>query len=623
MASTATKKPPEKIIKLEKTEEGHPLVVIKNGGKVEHTKESILPWKSYTGESFKNEERIKAPSQPHAKADIGLIASQTKPGEILSKENLASLQKLCGLVEGLVFKNFDGKSSKNVVDNYGESGASYPAKIPTTPNGQCYKYTKVATYLAKYVSAAFEGGAEAKDSVNHWPQQGYVSVGKELPQIAITYGNEVKYSEKELALMHRKEELENLEVQFGKNKDKVASKTKEYERVKSGTKAQINQYDKLSPAKDYEYSKSLINKSSDTDDLKAEKITNLHHEKIKEAIKASDLKEAKKEAEIKKLDEAKGHVNSAQDEVKATQAEIDEATKKVEKAQKEVDQEKANAKSNAEPKPSVIHVQPDITYTLPGDVIVYEQVNNETNANGVITEYGYQQPGHIDIRTYHIFASDFAGKYPLPATTNPGYTSFKTIGVFRKISDTMAMVRVQAFLRIIREYVAGETSIIHKGRSYKVLSYDKTRKEPIEWIKDGDLSVHPFDMKDDLKVRNIPAGAYQLSFNDWINAIMRMGWPRTFDQEMQDRLVIYLLQSTPKTIVNDGTVRRSALGYIMEDKLNEAVNDAKLNAKYSFLPGGKKPELTMSELQDKFEQYIKDETGVKGVIANLSKGLGW
>lgn len=74
---------------------------------------------------------------------------------------------------------------------------------------------------------------------------------------------------------------------------------------------------------------------------------------------------------------------------------------------------------------------------------------------------------------------------------------YRVIGVYRKISDTMAMVRVKAFLWLIRKYAAGETSLVDKDRSYHLLQYDKDAKDPFAAMNpDTELKTHPSN-KDD------------------------------------------------------------------------------------------------------------------------------
>ena len=78
---------------------------------------------------------------------------------------------------------------------------------------------------------------------------------------------------------------------------------------------------------------------------------------------------------------------------------------------------------------------------------------------------------------------------------------------------------------------------------------------------------------------------------------------------------MYLLQSTPTLNVDDTHApRRSALGYIMENKLEKALkqesqtdDDLTLIELYPFLPGGENQQLDMDALDKKFKQYVDDQ----------------
>lgn len=216
--------------------------------------------------------------------------------------------------------------------------------------------------------------------------------------------------------------------------------------------------------------------------------------------------------------------------------------------------------------------QPDVSYTAPGDVIVYEEAGNPDAS------------GHVDIRTYHGFVSDFQW------VNYPALRKYRVIGVYRKISDTMALARVKAFLRIIREHEA-------KGYKdpYRALYFDGRQHTTF-----SDASKHPSS-----EGKDKPAGAYQIKWGTWDHVTNRTGWPRSFDQEMQDRIAIYLLQERPLDRMPHP--RRSALGYIMEGDVENAVTKCNLAKLFAFLPGGgKQQQITMPQLKTLFVQYTKD-----------------
>ena len=199
-----------------------------------------------------------------------------------------------------------------------------------------------------------------------------------------------------------------------------------------------------------------------------------------------------------------------QADINQTRAAIPKAEKDIAEATKEI--EKANKEKLD--KVELKYTQPDLMYTLPGDLIIYEIVDPIKDID---------PPGHIDIRTYHGFGTDAAwATIPALGTPPQGRNRYRVIGVYRKISDTLAMVRVQAYLRMVREQVAGELPASTKA-------------------------------KDKL------TGAYKIKFGIWVNVINAVGWPETYTSEMQDRVAMYLLQWSPR----DRTPHphRTALGY--------------------------------------------------------------
>jgi hypothetical protein len=219
--------------------------------------------------------------------------------------------------------------------------------------------------------------------------------------------------------------------------------------------------------------------------------------------------------------------------------------------------------------------QPDITFALPGDVIVYQKTA-APNADG-----------HIDVRTYHGFISDFVSP-----TRNgfPDVRKYTVIGVYRKYSDTLAEARVKAFLRIIREHEA-------KGfvDPYKALKWENNQH-----VCFSDMSRHPYAEPDLDK----PAGAYQIKWRTFKGVINETGWVDSFASGDQDRAAIYLLQSKSSST---SYPRRTALGYIMEGKPQQAINETGLWNLFAFLPGGGKQQLiSMDNLKQAFDTYTKE-----------------
>lgn len=237
-------------------------------------------------------------------------------------------------------------------------------------------------------------------------------------------------------------------------------------------------------------------------------------------------------------------------------------------------------------KQRVKYVQPDLMYTLPGDVIVYEQVDPAES----------DPAGHVDIRTYHGFMSDFVW-HTFPSLGGPAKQSkrYRVSGVYRKVSDTMAIVRIRAFLRILREHEA-------KGFKdpYHALRYDPSAKPP--HVTFPDHNSHPYAAGN----QNKPAGAYQIKLETWKMVTRNtIGWPDHFSPDMQDRIAMFLLQQRPYGTTQHP--RRSALGYIMEGQIEDAINKTGLWNEWSCLPGGgRESQIDIDRLKTLFSQYVRE-----------------
>jgi muramidase (phage lysozyme) len=227
--------------------------------------------------------------------------------------------------------------------------------------------------------------------------------------------------------------------------------------------------------------------------------------------------------------------------------------------------------------------QPDLVYAVPGDVIVYDSQEGKSD-----------HPGHIDIRTYHGFCSDF---FWLGARNGfPDNSKYPILGIYRKYSDTNSLARLNAFLKILREL---ETRGF--AHAYHAL-HDPSGKTHFTF---QDESKHPY--QDDPE--NRAAGAYQIKWESFRESLTQMHWaaPKDkpfgpFNPAMQDRVAIYRLQYR-KTAQD--FPRRTALGYILQGEVMKALKECKLFNEWSVLPGSKKPLITEEDLQKKFYEYAK------------------
>ena len=298
-----------------------------------------------------------------------------------------------------------------------------------------------------------------------------------------------------------------------------------------------------------------------------------------------------------------GFSNKQQEKVAAIEAERKGIeARAIKEKWKSARTKEAIAKLEAPPKPEGGELtQPDLMYTLPGDIIVYKQV----------VPYLYNADGHIDIRTYHGFVSDFVWRLlPKLGGVKSGGKQYAVIGVYRKVSDEMAMVRVKAFLKIVREY---ETNGFSEADVYFALPDVKnpTTRKPLKRMFTS-TNTHPFSVDSPVQYEtsdyydneNTSAGAYQIKLGTWKDVIRDMGWPKKFDIDMQTRIAIHRLQYR-----NDKgrPLHKTALGYLMQGDIERAVSETNLSDEWSWLPGGKEKnvKISMPELKAKFSAYVE------------------
>lgn len=225
--------------------------------------------------------------------------------------------------------------------------------------------------------------------------------------------------------------------------------------------------------------------------------------------------------------------------------------------------------------------QVDLLYSMPGDIIVYKKRNAPNEA------------GHIDVRTYHGFGSDFFWQ----STRNglPDLRKYIVTGVFRQYSDILSIIRLKSFLSIIKEKEAGGFKDPYHGFKYI------PSQRPNPFVTFDDFSRHPSSAQD-----NKPAGAYQIKYVTFDSVTKIMGWPKSFDRMDQDRVAIFLLQGRRAGPAREFPTR-TALGYIFEGKVEQAINETKLWNEWACLPGGgRQAQLTMDDVKRKFAEYINE-----------------
>lgn len=194
---------------------------------------------------------------------------------------------------------------------------------------------------------------------------------------------------------------------------------------------------------------------------------------------------------------------------------------------------------------------PDGRWAAPGDVIVYTD------------KRGADRAGHIDIRTYDGYVSDFIG-------TRLPTTGYKVTGIYRKYYDPLPELRMRAFLDVI---ASQETHGIEQAKSWYVLNSNINGSKYA-----SDLNSHPWNgLPRPISTKENPvstaAGRYQLTITAWKEANENGNDLLDFTKSTQDRLAVIRLEY------------RKALGLVRKGDIEAAVS--KLTSEWIVLPGAK------------------------------------
>ncbi|MDW5419212.1 hypothetical protein R6242_21800 [Iodobacter sp. CM08] len=209
---------------------------------------------------------------------------------------------------------------------------------------------------------------------------------------------------------------------------------------------------------------------------------------------------------------------------------------------------------------------PDPRWAAPGDIIIYRwdklawaSRKSSPRWNGSSKKPNESLPnhGHIDIRTYDGYISDFHNyKYP--------FKSYDLVGVYRgKYFDSMPYVRMLAFLKVLREFEChGQKD---DSRRYFMLQSTLNGSQYF-----SDVSTHPYNNQENKK--GSFSGAYQIRYATWkeLHEVYKM--PLDFSPATQDRMAVCLIEN------------RKALVDVRNGEIKKAVS--KLTSEWSSLPGG-------------------------------------
>ncbi|WP_336602689.1 hypothetical protein [Paraburkholderia bengalensis] len=242
---------------------------------------------------------------------------------------------------------------------------------------------------------------------------------------------------------------------------------------------------------------------------------------------------------------------------------------------------------------------PDARWALPGDVIVYHVKGDAETADG------RGQPGHIDIRTYHYYVSDFKRNY-LCFSGGGGTHFYEVSGVYRKpgFFDPLALARMKAFLKIIRS---------REAKAFFAFGDEKTyfATQGVYKIQNGikDFSTYPPNPQ---KAED-HQGAYQIARSSWNrgHALNTGALPSDFSPQTQDRYAVWLMEGEPGRYgpKPEYPPVPSALGYIRQGDIDQAVSLLRKRQWPSLPGGGQDQGYTMADMKADFNKYLKEYGG--------------
>lgn len=238
-------------------------------------------------------------------------------------------------------------------------------------------------------------------------------------------------------------------------------------------------------------------------------------------------------------------------------------------------------------------ILPDARWAAPGDIIVYRKIGDPDAV------------GHIDIRTYDGYVSDFVETY-LPTS------GYEVIGIYRKYYDPLPDKRVRAFLKVLRSREAG-SAIARFGEqaAYQALPDPgiKGQEPPLF----SSFAKHPFAGKGG---KFTASGAYGILLSSWTRYVVDPPrWTPVGDTEplfsplVQDRIAVAMMEMHPDVgyTKTDGV---TALGLIRKGEIEAGANLLAVGGKYPqfpSLPGGKQShDYTVVKMMDAFNRYFQE-----------------
>jgi len=244
---------------------------------------------------------------------------------------------------------------------------------------------------------------------------------------------------------------------------------------------------------------------------------------------------------------------------------------------------------------------PDARWAAAGDVIVYAW-SDTTWETRKKKDPKSPNHGHIDIRDYDSYISDF-----IPKAKHPIWASYGNIRIYRKVFDPLPTQCIRAFLRCIREFECQAEK--DDSKRYQMLNAPL----PSGDRRFSSYKTHPWDGQGKPLKGSTAAGAYQILSGTW-QEIFDKGLiePKgdRFSPTIQDRIAVMKLED------------RGVLHLIRTGCIKDALEfrgpkgELALPSEWTSLPGGKenahrltgdKKPMDMAYFQTLFDQYLNEE----------------
>ena len=232
---------------------------------------------------------------------------------------------------------------------------------------------------------------------------------------------------------------------------------------------------------------------------------------------------------------------------------------------------------------------PDARWAAPGDIIVYRKIGAP------------DADGHIDIRTYDGYLSDFWDSY-LPVS------KFEVTGIYRKYHDPLPEKRMRAFLKVIRSREA-ETLFVNSGDAASYTALPMPKKGPPPTF--SDFKQHPFDGTNSTWT---PAGGYGITVKTWRSMLQWVsvapGKDR-FSPEVQDRMAIAIMELHPGQGYGSAgwqTTDPTSLALIRQGKVHEAATQLATRhvIQWPSLPGGSQTKYTFERFDEDYGKFLAE-----------------